>query len=94
MPLIIEEKRKKREKLLHYVGRVWNITEGDDDSRIDSAIIKTREFFKDKGFKTHLSDYGITSDKTYNVLTMIRNRFSYLINKNFLVSLNCFDSKL
>ena len=36
----------KREKLLQYAERVWNITDGDDDSRINRAIESTEQFFE------------------------------------------------
>ncbi len=65
-------KEQKREKLLQYANRVWNITEGDDDYIIDSAINKTREFFEGLGIKTYLSDYGITADKIENVITALK----------------------
>jgi NADP-dependent alcohol dehydrogenase len=67
-------KENKREKLLQYAKRVWNITEGDEDSKIDSAINKTREFFEDLGIKTHLSDYDITSDKIDDVIIALEKR--------------------
>lgn len=61
LPSIMDLRRNnKRAKLLQYAHRVWNITEGDDDSRIDQAIQKTREFFEELGVKTRLSDYGMT----------------------------------
>lgn len=52
----------KRAKLLQYAERVWGITEGDEDERIDLAIKKTRVFFESLGVKTRLSDYGISAD--------------------------------
>ena len=67
-------KENKREKLLQYAKRVWNITEGNDDSKIDSAINKTREFFEDLGIKTHLSDYDITSDKIDDIIAALEKR--------------------
>jgi len=61
LPAIMLLRRdSKRAKLLQYAERVWNITDGDENRRIDQAIQKTREFFEDLGVKTHLSDYGIT----------------------------------
>ncbi len=43
LPALWNEKRDaKREKLLQYAERVWNITEGSDDQRIDAAIAATR----------------------------------------------------
>ncbi|OQX97271.1 MAG: NADH-dependent alcohol dehydrogenase [Bacteroidetes bacterium 4572_128] len=56
-------KEEKREKLIQYAERVWKITEGDNNSKIDLAINKTREFFESLGVKTYLSDYGIKKDK-------------------------------
>jgi NADP-dependent alcohol dehydrogenase len=48
-------KEAKREKLLQYGERVWNITEGDEDSRIDRAIELTEQFFTTMQVPTRLS---------------------------------------
>lgn len=61
LPSIMDLRRdSKRAKLLQYAERVWNISEGDENSRIDQAIQKTRDFFEELGVKTRLSGYGIT----------------------------------
>ena len=52
-------KKQKRAKLLQYAERVWNITEGDEEQRIDAAIAKTEEFFQSLGMKTRLADHDI-----------------------------------
>ena len=52
-------RREKEAKLLQYGERVFGITEGTVDERIDKAIAKTYEFFESVGMKMHLSDYGI-----------------------------------
>ncbi len=62
---------QKREKLLQYATRVWDITTGDDESRITHAIEKTRAFFEELGVKTHLSDYGVTEDRLEEVITAL-----------------------
>ncbi|GAB4062849.1 iron-containing alcohol dehydrogenase [Uliginosibacterium sediminicola] len=49
----------KRAKLLQYAERVWHISEGSEDARIDLAILKTREFFESLGVSTRLAGYGI-----------------------------------
>lgn len=49
----------KREKLLQYAARVWGITNGNEEERIDAAIAKTRTFFEDLGLPTTLSAYGL-----------------------------------
>ncbi|HRC72933.1 MAG TPA: alcohol dehydrogenase [Candidatus Competibacter sp.] len=63
LPSVMQVKRdKKRAKLLQYAARVWNLTDGDEDGRIDAAIAKTREFFEWMGVHTYLGDYGIQAD--------------------------------
>jgi len=60
LPALWNEKRDtKRAKLLQYAERVWNITEGSDDARIDAAIDATRNFFEGLGVPTRLSGYGL-----------------------------------
>lgn len=61
-------KEQKAAKLIQYAERVWNITEGDDDTRIDLAIEKTSEFFKSLGMKTTLSEYGLTEESIDQVV--------------------------
>ncbi len=61
-------KEHKKEKLVQYAERVWNIIDGDEDSKIDLAISKTREFFESLDVKTHLSDYDVTSDRIDDVI--------------------------
>lgn len=60
LPSVMNEQRKhKHDKLIQYAERVWNITEGDEDSRIDLAITKTRDFFEQMGVRTYLKDYQL-----------------------------------
>ncbi len=60
LPSVMQVKQQqKREKLLQYAARVWQLTEGSEQEIIDQVIAKTREFFESLGVKTHLSDYGI-----------------------------------
>lgn len=63
-PALLEVRRtQKAAKIIQYAERVWNITTGSDDEKIDQAILKTREFFESLGIKTHLSEYGVSRDK-------------------------------
>lgn len=63
LPGILQEQRdSKHKKLLQYAERVWQITEGDEASRIDQAIEQTRRFFEQMGVKTRLRDYQISAD--------------------------------
>lgn len=46
LPAIMQVCREeKKAKLLQYAERIWNITEGSDDARIDAAIERTKQFF-------------------------------------------------
>ena len=63
MPNLLDAQRvTKREKLLQYAERVWQITEGDDEARISAAIQHTREFYESLGIPTRLQDYELTAD--------------------------------
>lgn len=63
LPAMLDERRvQKREKLLQYSARVWNITSGSDEERISVAIDKTRDFFERMGIPTRLSAYGLGAD--------------------------------
>lgn len=60
LPSLMDAQRAtKRAKLLQYAERVWHITSGSDDDRIDSAIAKTRAFFESLRISTRLSGYGL-----------------------------------
>lgn len=60
LPGMMQVKREnKKEKILQYGERVWKITGGTEDERIDGAIQKTVEFFESVGIKTKLADYGV-----------------------------------
>jgi len=62
LPSVMHVKRQqKQEKLLQYGERVFGITQGSIESRIDHAISKTREFFESVGVPTRLSAYNITA---------------------------------
>ncbi|MDO5038570.1 iron-containing alcohol dehydrogenase [Clostridium sp.] len=65
-------KKEKKEKLLQYADRVFNIKDGDEDSRIEMAISKTREFFESLGVKTKLSDYGLDEKNIDEVINSLQ----------------------
>ncbi|HSG52811.1 MAG TPA: iron-containing alcohol dehydrogenase [Rheinheimera sp.] len=61
-PLLQQQRSSKREKLLQYGRRVWNLQHQDDERLIDEAINHTRAFFEQMGVPTRLADYGIKAD--------------------------------
>lgn len=72
LPAMLDLRREaKKAKLLQYAARVWNITEGSDDARIDAAIARTRAFFEALGVKTRLSGYGIGADSIPRIASQL-----------------------
>lgn len=64
-------KQQKHAKLLQYAERVWDITEGDEDSRIEQAIVKTEAFFQQVGLKTRLRDHGVELSQIDSVVNAL-----------------------
>jgi NADP-dependent alcohol dehydrogenase len=63
LPSMLRVRRAaKREKLLQYAARVWDLRTGDEDARIEAAIARTEDFFRAMGVGTRLSDYGLGRD--------------------------------
>lgn len=60
LPAVMQHQRQqKREKLLQYGRRVWNLQHTNEDQLIDAAIAATRQFFEQMGTPTRLRDYQI-----------------------------------
>ena len=62
----------KRAKLLQYAERVWQLTGGDEDTRIEAAIARTEEFFEQMGVKTRLGDYGLGAQHIDEVIAALQ----------------------
>lgn len=67
-------KEEKKEKLLQYSERVWKITEGSADEKINEAIRKTEDFFESLGIKTRLSDYGVPRETIDKIVGRFEQR--------------------
>jgi len=67
-------KKEKKEKLLQYGERVWKITEGTEDERIDLAISKTVDFFESLGIRTKLSDYNVPRETIDKIVRRFEER--------------------
>ena len=61
----------KREKLLQYAERVWQLREGDEEARIDAAIQRTEAFFESLGIPTRLSAYALGADAVEPVVRQL-----------------------
>lgn len=65
---------EKRAKLLQYGERVFGITTGSEDERIDEAIARTRGFFESLGVKCSLSANGVSKHTCDTIIERFRER--------------------
>lgn len=67
-------KDKRREKMLQYASRVWNINEGSDEQKIESAIQKTESFFRQVGISTLLSEQQVGQETIDRIIERFTQR--------------------
>ncbi|MCD1124610.1 iron-containing alcohol dehydrogenase [Jinshanibacter sp. LJY008] len=78
LPAVLDVQREnKRLKLLQYAERVWQLTEGSEKERINSAITLTRQFFENMGLPTCLRAYGIPESAIEEAINYLK-RFNLL----------------
>lgn len=70
--MLTVRKEAKRDKLLQYATRVWQIDTGTDDEKIDQAITATRQFFERVGVETSLSAHGLGMEAIEAILTQLQ----------------------
>ncbi len=89
LPALWNEKREqKKAKLLQYAERVWNITEGSDDQRIDAAIAATRQFFESLQVPTYLSAYNIDASSIPKLLKKLEEHGMTQLGENKDITLD------
>lgn len=75
LPSLLRIRRAaKAAKLVQYAERVWGVTAGSEDARVDAAIEKTRGFYETLGLKTRLADYNVTPEVAAEVASRFRAR--------------------
>lgn len=52
-------KQQKHDKLLQYGERIFKITEGSEEEKVNNAIEKTEEFYRSLGLTTRLTEVGV-----------------------------------
>jgi NADP-dependent alcohol dehydrogenase len=63
---------EKREKLLQFAKRIWDISGENEDDNIETAIRKTEEFFNSLGVETKLNDYGLDHSVIEKVINNLK----------------------
>ncbi|MBL4830345.1 MAG: iron-containing alcohol dehydrogenase [Aliivibrio sp.] len=72
LPAVMQKHRSEKEaKLLQYGERIFGITEGSTEQRIDAAIAKTIAFFKSMDVPTTLTDAGLDQASIETLLTSL-----------------------
>jgi NADP-dependent alcohol dehydrogenase len=75
LPGVMNIKRQsKKDKILQYGERIWGITDGTDDEKIDAAIAKTVEFFESVGLPTTLPTYNVPKESVTKIVARFEKR--------------------
>jgi len=70
--LLKHQKQQKEQKLLQFAERVWGLTDSmDSDEKINLAIDKTDQFFRDMGMPTRLSDINLAASDIDALVSML-----------------------
>ena len=73
LPAVMKQRRKeKRAKLLQYAERVFDITEENEEQRIDEAIERTVKFFRELALPTSLGDVNLGAEVVEPVLANLK----------------------
>ncbi len=67
-------RKEKKEKLLQYARRVWNVTEDSEEKTINKAIDCTVVFFESLDIKTRLSDYSVFRETIEKIVERFKRR--------------------
>lgn len=74
-------REQKGDKIVQFGERVWGVTEGSKEERIDRTIAATEEFFRSLGLATRLSELSIGEDVVDEIVGRFRER-STLLGEN------------
>ncbi len=79
LPALMQVMREdKKSKLLQYAERIWNITDTNPETKINTAFTKTNNFFQSLGIKTTLSENNIGEDVILEIVHRFQERNTVL----------------
>ena len=79
LPALMDVMREQKgDKIIQYGERVWGITEGNRDERIDRTIAATEEFFRSLGLATRLSENNIDKEVAEQIVQRFKERGTLL----------------
>jgi NADP-dependent alcohol dehydrogenase len=65
--------QQKSEKIMQMGARVWNITSGSNEEKIEKTIAKTEEFFRSLGLATKLSELNIDQNSIDKIVERLKD---------------------
>jgi len=68
------KRQNKKDKILQYGKRIWGITNGTDDEKIDATIAKTIIFFESVGLPTTLPAYNVGEETIAKIVARFEKR--------------------
>lgn len=73
LPAVMRElKDSKKDKLLQYAENVWQIRDGSDDDKIEQAISRTEDFFRELGLPVRLSDVDLSTSAIAPIVSQLK----------------------
>ena len=72
----------KKEKILQYGDKVWGVTSGSDDEKVEATIQKTIEFFESVGIQTRGADYDLKEATVNEVCQRFEQRGVNALGEN------------
>lgn len=73
LPAVMRElKDSKKDKLLQYAENVWQIRDGSDDDKIEQAISRTEDFFRELGLPVRLSDVDLSASAIAPIVSQLK----------------------
>ena len=76
------KRNNKGSKIIQYGERIWGITEGNNDERIDAAIAKTVAFFESLGIPTTLPEYDVPATTIDKIKLRFKENGTVIGEKN------------
>ncbi len=76
------QKETKKDKLVQFASRIWNIPTSDSDTMIEKAIRRTENFFNKLKVPTKLSFYKIPKQDFPKIISAVRKHTSGNLGEN------------
>jgi len=72
LPAVMKVCREdKRDKLIQYAKRVWQLTEGDDEALINQAILLTEDFFQKMNMPVRLAEVDLSASDIDKIIPLL-----------------------